>query len=570
MTQAKEADVEIGNSPGTDGIQSNGFVVHASQIELSQRPEPKVIGHSSSSVANEESDSRPLKAHQVDPADEKPHRISVCSWEMFWCVARFIFIVSLVLAMAVAFFDFKAVEDNITWRSRLLTGIFILSLFAVALEDMMELNKTWIMLCSAGIMWTIIAVSDHPNESTEGNNKLFEQVSDGLEEVGRLILFLLPAMGLCESIDHFNGFAVLAQVIRWSVAGKQGRMVPIICLMTYLLCIVVDSMSATIVALKILKCLSPYDAAWRRRCGAVVVLGANACVWSPIGEVTTAMLWIGGKITPSGIMSSLVAPSLASVLVPVCGIWWKAIQAEKKGDVSYIHTRSREVNGVSETEDDEDGVTRSSVGVLCLGIFCILTVPVLKIHTGLPPYFGMLFALGTMWAVTDKLGIKGKGDRDSDGHTATGVMAALHNVDLAGLLFFAGVLQSVAALNSAKILRSYALTLAKTFGDSPLVISVLLGLASSLVDNVPLVQAAIDMFHNPVDDTLWHLVALTAGLGGSLLATGGIAGVTLMNMEGVSFLWFARNVSGWALLGFTSGVVTYELQQIVPAIFHQR
>lgn len=217
-------------------------------------------------------------------------------------------------------------------------------------------------------------------------------------------------------------------------------------------------------------------------------------------------------------------------------------------------------------EDEE--VTCMSVMALFIGVGCILTVPVLKMHTGLPPYFGMLFALGLMWIITDVTGIRppDADKRDEHGPPQSGVVEALHKVDLAGLFFFAGVLQSVAALDASNILRGYAASLHASFGNSPVMISIILGLSSSVVDNVPLVEAAIDMFDGVgVDDPLWQLIALAAGTGGSLLSTGGIAGVTFMSMEGVSFMWYVRNVTCWALVGFVSGIAAYQLQRFIIA-----
>lgn len=368
---------------------------------------------------------------------------------------------------------------------------------------------------------------------------------------------------------------------------------PIIALFSFVLCTVVDSMSAMLVCLKTLRRLLPKDEVWRRQCGAMAVLGSNACVWSPIGEVTTAMLWIGGKITPGKIAAWLILPSLVSVLVPLACLWRitngqfeEPARApgmtpnnkapEKEDEEEYAAEGTNEDSGdLRAKEEDDTGlltelpafekqeeVTYSSCFVFLLGIGCIITVPILKTHTDLPPYFGMLFALGLMWFITDILGIQAEENANSgESHASSGVVAALHKVDIAGLLFFAGVLQSVSALDAGNVLRGYAEQLKATFGDSPVLIGTSLGLASSLVDNVPLVEAAIDMFDSVgTDEPLWQMVALAAGTGGSLLATGGIAGVTFMSVEGISFLWYVRNVTCWALVGFFSGIMMYQLQ----------
>jgi len=544
---------------------------------------------------------------------------AVCCFSVKLSIAVF-----LTMCMSAAFFDWDIVEQREYSRNRVLVAIFLTGLGVVALEDVLHMDKSSIMLLCAGIMWTVLAVSDDPQKK-KGMKKLEKQLDNGVAEVGKLLLFLLPAMGLCESIDHLHGFDVVAHAVKCATFGKKQLLMPVICLFTFALCTVVDSMSAMLVVLKTLRLLEPDDDDWRRQCGALAVLGANACVWSPIGEVTTAMLWIGGKITPAKIAAWLFIPSLASLLVPLSVLWGMALFRRAKveedaielsrSDFAKISPKNVDLestelfdnvsgffdgvdtptsddagsdNGSKKnpsgrfptpSEADSDGgtgetkpgevvelyaaedhrvgeLTRSSISVFCLGVGCIVTVPLLKMNTSLPPYFGMLFALGLMWFVTDifGVGINGNG----------GVIAALHKVDLPGLLFFAGVLQSVAALDAAHILRWFASILKDTFGGNPVTMSISLGFASALVDNVPLVQAAIDMFVDvPADDPLWQLVALAAGTGGSLLSTGGIAGVTFMGVEGISFMWYLKNVSLFAVVGFFAGILTYMLQTAI-------
>lgn len=526
-------------------------------------------------------------AKQLSP-DALPPRCKTST--VAYMGAKSTIILFLSCTMIAAFIGWRVLEDDKWTRNTTLSCIFAVGLGTVALEDVLHFNKSATMLLCAGIMWTVLAVSDHPIESEAGMQKLDHQLEDGVEEIGKILLFLLPAMGLCETIDHFDGFAVIAHSVRYAMGGRKQMLLPIICLFTFVMCIVVDSMSAMLVSLKTLQRLSRHDDEWRRKCGALAVLGANACVWSPIGEVTTAMLWINGKITPLKIAAWLILPSLASLLVPLAILWGLALRNDRlKGEMA-CRKASRD-RGFSQVAADEghsgagentndvdqidpgdveslhkppdvhvDELSRSSIFVFCLGISCIITVPILKLHTGLPPYFGMLFALGLMWFIMDMIALRTHGVKDHSGHS--GVMAALHKVDLAGLLFFAGVLQSVAALDSAHILRWFAHKLKITFGDNPFIISIALGISSSLVDNVPLVEAAIDMFdHAEVDSPLWQLVALAAGTGGSLLITGGIAGVTFMGVEGVSFAWYFRNVTLYAIIGFFSGIFVYFVQR---------
>jgi len=226
------------------------------------------------------------------------------------------------------------------------------------------------------------------------------------------------------------------------------------------------------------------------------------------------------------------------------------------------------------------GVSIMQVAALVLGMSCILSVPVLKMMTGLPPYIGMLLALGLYWVVTDlidfgpsqrKNTMEGTSPDPSNSHAAHGteahgggVIEALGKVDLTGLLFFTGVLLAVGALDCSGVLRRYAAILRQLCADNVVVLCSLLGVSSAIVDNVPLVQASIDMFEGtPTDDPLWQLVALAAGTGGSMLSVGSIAGVTLMGIEGVGFLWYLKRISAWAGLGFALSIASYQLERVL-------
>jgi len=452
-------------------------------------------------------------------------------------------------------------------------------------------------------MWTFLAVGYHPTKSKAGAYELHHELNKGLEDVGSVVLFLLPAMGVVESIDHFGGFAVVTYSIRRITRGRKDWLMPTISLLTFFLSSVIDNLTATIVALKILRHVVHGDQDFRRTCGGLAVIAANAGgAWSPIGDVTTTMLWIQGKITGKSTVLWLFLPSLVAGIMPLLGIWWQYRRQQSRQGVksptgaqtkprslaltaAARHSRasSGALAGEQEEdplrpEDDEevlgDEVTFPKVMALVLGITCILMVPALKMLTGLPPYLGMLLALAVMWLATDTL-IATTGESDDQGNVEEvmhsgppvgGVVAALRKVDLTGLLFFTGVLLAVGALDSAKVLKSYAEQLKAITGDSPVSLCILLGLSSALVDNVPLVEASIDMYRKtPADHPLWQLVALAAGTGGSILSIGSIAGVTLMSMEGVSFIWFCQRLSFWACMGFSMGIATYQAERLLLA-----
>lgn len=508
--------------------------------------------------------------------------------------------IGVVLLIAVLHWPPWVVENGIV-RAQTLSALFACGLLLVALEDVLGINKSAVMLLLAASMWTFVAVGFHPNQSQVGAHQLHHELNRGLQEVGSVILFLLPAMGVVESIDHFDGFEIVTFVIRKVMAGKHERMIPIICTLTFFLSSVIDNLTATIVALKILHHVTT-DTDSRCVCGGLVVIAANSGgAWSPIGDVTTTMLWIRGKITAPRTVRWLLFPSLVSGLLPFVGMWWwmhlkkqsrnvnqpsrrrsKPRQGEDSADGHAEHDQE---NAPLKHFDEDDqlcgGVTTpAKVATLAMGIVCILMVPVLKMCTGLPPYLGMLLALGLVWLITDAFLlsdtaaqipasdmepiIDGNAPAHHTGPPCSGVVQALHKLDLTGLLFFTGVLLAVGALDSAGILRSYATFLVDACGHSPLVLCTLLGLSSAVVDNVPLVEATIDMFDSvPADDPLWQLVALAAGTGGSILSIGSIAGVTLMSMEGVGFLWYCQRISVWAVAGFGLGILTYQVERFL-------
>jgi len=479
------------------------------------------------------------------------------------------------------------VHNDIVFR-RIISVLFVIGLILVAVEDVVGINKSAVMLILAASMWVFTAARYQPTVSPEGREEFHRHLDKGLEDVGGIVLFLLPAMAVVESIDHFGGFGVVTAGINRIIGSKRHLLMPVIGTLSFFMSSVIDNLTATIVGLKILRHVAADDDNFRQLCGGLVVIAANAGgAWSPIGDVTTTMLWIQGKITVSKTVASLFAPSLVAGVAPLAGLWWQAVRDAKKSAAGKdckgcADEASAAVAAVAEAP-------RASVLVLALGISCILMVPVLKMFTGLPPYLGMLFALGVVWVVTESMGFaapedgeKNSEEDDEDpelnaregssvalehrkpvpeavGHG--GVPAALHKLDLTGLLFFTGVLLAVVALDAAGVLRRYATWMMEAFGDSPIMLSALLGVSSAVVDNVPLVEASIDMFEHPVDAPLWQLVALAAGTGGSILSIGSIAGVTFMSMEGVGFLWYVRKVSLWAAVGFALGIATYAGQQ---------
>lgn len=470
-----------------------------------------------------------------------------------------------------------ALIDHEGFRSIVMSTLFAIGLVMVIVEDHVNMNKASIMLMVSGAMWTFLAVGYHPNTSHEGHLELERELEHGLKDVGSIILFLLPAMGVVESIDHFDGFSVVTHAIHSTIGARKTLIMPVISLITFFLSAIIDNLTATIVALKILRHVVGRDRHLRHLIGGMVVIAANAGgAWSPVGDVTTTMLWLQNKISVTQTISWLFFPSLMTAVVPMVGL---CIQASRE----MAAAGTTDMEGCSSHCDAD--ITQSKVLVLSLGLVCIFMVPVLKMTAGLPPYMGMLLALGVLWFVTDTRAFKrlaggsvvtarttidsvktARTPKEEHFGSDEGVIEALHKMDLTGLLFFAGVLLAVGALDTAGVLEDYAKILVRLCNNSSVLICSLLGVSSAIVDNVPLVQAAINMFKDqPVDDPLWQLVALAAGTGGSILSVGSIAGVTLMTMEGVGYLWYCRRVSLWAALGFACGIGTYQLERLLFA-----
>mmetsp|Transcript_154119 Transcript_154119/g.287302 ORF Transcript_154119/g.287302 Transcript_154119/m.287302 type:complete len:908 (-) Transcript_154119:169-2892(-) len=445
-----------------------------------------------------------------------------------------------------------AFHDSVA-RAQVMSALFFMGLALVAAEEAIDVNKSAVMLLLAATEWTILAQSI--GHSLVGSFILTADEEKGLLDVAGIIFFLLPAMGVIESIDHFKGFDIVTQLLTWVMKGKKERLMPMMCILIFFLSSVIDNLTATLLAFKILRRLIPNDEDWRHECAGLVVIAANAGgAWSPIGDVTTTMLWIQGKITVWHTVSSLLIPSFVAAMVPLVGI---SFFRSRPNDDFLRPEPLNEASG-------KDEITRSKVGVLCLGIFVILLVPVLRMCAGLEPYMGMLLALGVMWLVTDMF--FEDEEAAQEGSHRRGVIAALFKVDITALLFFTGVLLSVGALSSAGVLANYGLYLKKLFGSNIISLCTVLGVSSSLVDNVPLVEAAISMFDQyGTDAHLWQLVALAGGTGGSILIIGSIPGVTLMSTENVGFVWYCKRISFWAFLGYTFGIGACRLQYAITA-----
>jgi Na+/H+ antiporter NhaD/arsenite permease-like protein/CBS domain-containing protein len=421
---------------------------------------------------------------------------------------------------------------------------FVLGYVGIVFESFFEFNKAAIALLMATALWIIYAGTAGGTglSVADGISHLAEKIS----EVSEVVYFILGAMTIVEIVDAHQGFKVVTDII---TAKKKRDLMWVIGIMTFFMSAILDNLTTTIVMVSLIKKVltKPED---RKLFGAMIVIAANAGgAWTPIGDVTTTMLWINGQISALPTITDLFLPSLASVLLSIA-----ALQTQVPADELV------ETSASGEQAQNTELAARGKL-VFATGIAGLLSVPAFKALTGLPPYLGMLSALGVMWTLTDTLHA-GEGSRQD-----LMAPAALRKIDTSGCLFFLGILLSVGALDSAGILSKLASVLDTAIGNDSLVATAI-GFASAIVDNVPLVAATMGMYSItdvPMDSQLWQLIAFCAGTGGSLLVIGSAAGVALMGLEKVDFLWYAKKITLPALAGYLGGIAVYLAQHQVMA-----
>tara|TARA_B110000196_G_scaffold143230_1_gene123878 strand:- start:2321 stop:3394 length:1074 start_codon:yes stop_codon:yes gene_type:complete len=350
-------------------------------------------------------------------------------------------------------------------------------------------------------------------------------------------------MTIVEIIDYYNGFEKIKSLVR---TKSKKRLLWIFSILAFILSAIIDNLTATIVLITILQKIIK-DKNLRLWFAGIIVIAANAGgAWSPIGDVTTTMLWIADKVTVPMLFYYVFVPSIVCMVVPV-----------------YIASFLKPFKGnLGSVENDESNITRIGTTMLWLGLGGIIFVPVFKVLTGLPPYVGMMLSLAVVATFAElfsgtKFNISTPNDENIM-HSQSPVHSALTKIELPSILFFLGILMAVAALESIGYLFEFAQYLETAIPDIRIVAG-LLGLGSAVIDNVPLVAASIGMFSQPLDDSLWHLIAYSAGTGGSVLVIGSAAGVVAMGMEKIEFFWYLKNIGWLAFLGFASGFLTFVL-----------
>jgi Na+/H+ antiporter NhaD/arsenite permease-like protein len=415
--------------------------------------------------------------------------------------------------------------------------IFVLAYAAIALEHPLKVNKSASALIGAGLLWTIYALA-----SGDGQ-KVGADLNESLQAMAQIVFFLMAAMTVVEVVDAHNGFEVITSRIKTTKLSSLMWMVGFV---TFFLSAILDNLTTTIVMVSLMKKLLGQRED-RLFFAGIIVIAANAGgAWTPIGDVTTTMLWIGGQITTVAIMKGVFLASMVSLLVPL------AVTSRILGDRPVIPALLREDAEANFTSPFERNL------MFFLGLGILVAVPVFKTVTHLPPFLGVLFGLGILWAVGDLVHRK---EEDLRKQRLT-LARALTRIDMSSVIFFIGILLAVAVLEHTHILSSIAQWLDATVGRQDIIV-ILIGLVSAIVDNVPLVAASMGMYsleQYPPDSFLWEFMAYCAGTGGSILIIGSAAGVAAMGLEKIDFVWYVRKISALALVGYFAGAIVYIVQ----------
>ncbi len=418
---------------------------------------------------------------------------------------------------------------------------FIIGYSAIIFEHTIKIDKAAVALMTGVLCWTLYAFSDTPMDTVE--HHLIEKFA----ESAQILFFLLGAMTIVELIDAHEGFDIIVSRVK---TRKKVSLLWIIGILSYFLSSVLDNLTTTIVMISFIRKLVN-DREDKLLLASIIVIAANAGgSWSPIGDVTTTMLWIGKQVTTAKLMEYVFLPSVICLIVPLLIVSFRMKGNLEPMDVS--NDIKVKVESLSE---------KHKTIVFFLGIGALIFVPIFKTITHLPPFMGMLLSLGVMWAITELM----HSDKDQTDKTALSVKSALERVDTPSIMFFVGILLAVGALESTGILRGWAEWLTQTIGNQS-IIAVVIGLISAIVDNVPLVAASMGMYsleQFPQDDKFWHLIAYCAGTGGSILIIGSAAGVAAMGMERIEFFWYVKRISLLAALGYFAGAAAFILEHYV-------
>lgn len=420
----------------------------------------------------------------------------------------------------------------------LIIAAFVIGYMAIALEHTIRINKAASALIAGVLCWTIYILFSGDKEM------VVENLLHHLGDLSQILFFLLGAMTIVELIDAHDGFEIITKRI---TTRNKRKLLWIISLLAFFLSAVLDNLTTSIVMISLVRKLIA-DKKDRLLFAGAVVIAANAGgAWSPIGDVTTTMLWIGGQITASNIIVKLILPSLVCMVAPITVLQFLLKGRVQRPDLHF-----------------DESATPNSLHrniVFFAGVGILLLVPVFKTVTHLPPFMGILFGLGILWIIVEVL----HSDKDEEDRKTYTVAYALRKIDSPSILFFLGILLAIAALESTGQLRHLAEAMDQKIGNVNLIV-LSIGLLSSVVDNVPLVAAAMGMYSMqqfPTDHYFWEFLAYCTGTGGSVLIIGSAAGVAIMGIEKIDFIWYLKRISWLALIGYFAGAIVYILQESV-------
>src|SRR5690554_6342780 len=450
--------------------------------------------------------------------------------------------------------------------------VFILGYLGVTLEHSLKVDKLVPSLLMMAFAWAGVSIGlddftiwfdsaahelmDITGMAPELRSELMEEtLLHHFGKTSEILIFLIGAMTIVEIIDHFHGFSAIKGFIK---TNKKRTLLWIVALLAYVLSAIIDNLTATIVLITILRKLlsKSEDRIWF---AGIIVICANAGgAWSPIGDVTTTMLWMGNKVTALKLMEYLLIPSLICMIIP-----------------TLIMSFMKPFKGEFELPEEDANVNSKASLMLYLGLAMIVFVPIFKTIFHLPPYIGMMLSLGVVALFAETISVRQfkmayvgivKKDKKQDyiqekpaEHHESPTFRALTKIEMPSILFFLGILMTVAALESLGLVFNFGQSVQGSMHDDVFVL--LLGAGSAVIDNVPLVAASMGMFNDPVDHHIWQFIAYSAGTGGSMLIIGSAAGVVAMGMEKISFFWYLKNISWLALIGYLAGGGFYLLER---------
>jgi Na+/H+ antiporter NhaD/arsenite permease-like protein len=415
----------------------------------------------------------------------------------------------------------------------LIVILFTIGYLIIALEHSFHINKAGTALLLGVLCWTTYALY-----STD--TQYVSALSHHLAEISEILFFLLGAMAIVELIDAHDGFEIITEKI--TTTNKRYLLI-IVSVIAFVLSAVLDNLTTAIVMATVVKKIIPEKTDRYYFLGLVIISANAGGCFSPIGDVTTTMLWVANKLTPLTIITHLFFPSLVCMALPLALSMLKI-----KGHITKIELVKNE-NNISSFDKNL---------IFGLGLSCLLFVPVFKTITHLPPYMGILFGLGVMWVVTELIHKR----KDSFEKGKYSVVNAITKTDVPSVLFFLGILLAVACLQEINVLQDTATLLNNSIGNLKL-ISGVIGLLSAIVDNVPLLAATMGMYDFATDDYFWEMIAYCTGTGGSCLIIGSAAGVAVMGLENISFSWYFKNISWLAFVGYIAGFLIYNLQNFI-------